>query len=126
MKVFKKLLVPDCQLCNAVNLQVVYDSPVDGRSWAWQCQACFDEHGSPALASKTVRMTNEEALARDDVKVNRKAEREWAESFNLDDLESIVMGDCDAPTACPNGCEVEPDGQCQHGYKSILLLLGVI
>lgn len=29
-------------------------------------------------------------------------------------------------TDCPQGCEVEPDGTCPHGYESASLTLGVI
>jgi hypothetical protein len=126
MKEFKKISIPDCQLCNAKNLQEVYDSPVDGRSWAYLCPECFKLHGSPSLASKIVKISSEEALARDNTKYDKKAELTWAEGFNFDELESIVMGDTDAPTACPEGCVVEPDGKCQHGYRSILLILGMI
>ncbi len=31
-----------------------------------------------------------------------------------------------APTECPEGCIVEPDGICPHGYESVLLELGLI
>lgn len=30
------------------------------------------------------------------------------------------------PTRCPEGCEVEPDGTCPHGYNSVLLNAGMI
>lgn len=30
------------------------------------------------------------------------------------------------PACCSEGCEVEPDGVCVHGFKSVLLVLGVI
>lgn len=29
-------------------------------------------------------------------------------------------------TDCPDGCVVEPDGVCPHGYESAALTLGVI
>lgn len=29
-------------------------------------------------------------------------------------------------TTCPLSCEVEPDGECSHGYESVLLKYGVI
>lgn len=29
-------------------------------------------------------------------------------------------------TDCPNGCEVEPDGTCPHGYVSAGKTMGVI
>lgn len=38
--------------------------------------------------------------------------------FEADDL----MGQTD----CPDGCGVEPDGVCPHGYKSAALTAGMI
>lgn len=31
-----------------------------------------------------------------------------------------------SPTRCPEGCPVEPDGECRHGFKSVALELGFI
>jgi hypothetical protein len=41
---------------------------------------------------------------------------------SLDELawESII------PACCSEGCEVEPDGECEHGQPSVFLKLGVI
>jgi hypothetical protein len=44
-------------------------------------------------------------------------------------LAEIEDGDADdamGETDCPDGCYVEPDGQCSHGYRSAALTLGVI
>jgi hypothetical protein len=30
------------------------------------------------------------------------------------------------PACCSEGCEVEPDGKCEHGNPSILLAMGMI
>lgn len=30
------------------------------------------------------------------------------------------------PALCEDGCEVEPDGCCEHGHPSVLLVAGVI
>jgi hypothetical protein len=38
--------------------------------------------------------------------------------FEVDELEG--------ETDCPSGCVVEPDGECEHGYESAALTLGVI
>lgn len=35
-------------------------------------------------------------------------------------MDSIV------PACCSEGCEVEPDGKCSHGFPSVLLAMGVI
>lgn len=42
--------------------------------------------------------------------------------LEFDDVafESIV------PACCSHGCDVEPDGHCEHGNPSVLLTLGVI
>jgi hypothetical protein len=37
-----------------------------------------------------------------------------------DCMDSIV------PACCSEGCEVEPDGTCEHGYPSVLLAYGMI
>jgi len=42
---------------------------------------------------------------------------EWLEEHMLDDA---------APACCSEGCEVEPDGRCPHGFPSILLAAGFI
>lgn len=41
-------------------------------------------------------------------------------------MEAVIGRDENAPTLCEEGCEVEPDGMCCHGHKSVLILLGVI
>ena len=40
----------------------------------------------------------------------------------FDDLmfESIV------PSLCPEECVVEPDGECPHGYVSVVAKLGIV
>lgn len=37
-----------------------------------------------------------------------------------------VLLDSVVPACCDEGCEVEPDGRCEHGCPSVLLALGVI
>jgi len=34
--------------------------------------------------------------------------------------------DCIVPACCKEGCEVEPDGRCEHGCPSIFLAAGLI
>lgn len=38
--------------------------------------------------------------------------------------EAIFDGTC--PAVCDEGCEVEPDGECEHGAESLLLAIGLI
>ena len=35
-------------------------------------------------------------------------------------VESVV------PACCEDGCEVEPDGRCEHGHPSVLIEAGLI
>jgi hypothetical protein len=40
-------------------------------------------------------------------------------------LTHLVM-DSVCPAMCDEGCEVEPDGRCEHGNPSLLIKLGMI
>ena len=40
-------------------------------------------------------------------------------------LENIIA-DGIVPALCKEGCEVEPDGRCEHSCPSILIALGMI
>ena len=45
----------------------------------------------------------------------------------LDDESSFMeCEDAMGETDCPEGCTVEPDGICPHGFKSAGLTLGII
>jgi hypothetical protein len=37
-----------------------------------------------------------------------------------------IMTDSVVPACCSEGCEVEPDGKCEHDCPSVLLAMGVI
>ncbi len=30
------------------------------------------------------------------------------------------------PSVCSDGCRIEPDGHCEHGFSSILIELGIL
>lgn len=45
--------------------------------------------------------------------------------YTIEDFEE-VMDTGRSPTRCPEGCIVEPDGVCPHGFESILLEAGLI
>jgi len=49
--------------------------------------------------------------------------REHAASLTLEDLEESMM---DSGVETADGCWVEPDGECPHGYPSPLRVLGYI
>lgn len=45
---------------------------------------------------------------------------------DIADFDRDVFTDSIVPACCAEGCEVEPDGRCEHGHPSLLLALGVI
>ena len=47
--------------------------------------------------------------------------REWFEDDEA--VREVCLDGEPCPTACPEGCEVEPDGTCPHGYASYLILM---
>lgn len=55
--------------------------------------------------------------------------RECEERFNAalhgddDEFEELLL---DSIQVAADGCTVEPDGICEHGYRSPMLLLGII
>ena len=45
------------------------------------------------------------------------------------EIHGLTLEECDdsiAPACCKEGCEVEPDGRCEHGCPSIFLAAGLI
>jgi len=47
-------------------------------------------------------------------------EEEWEEYLTDAALDSVCI------SMCEEGCEVEPDGECPHGYPSLLIHEGLI
>lgn len=56
--------------------------------------------------------------------VNEEKRRRSEAEFNQFKAECLDEGW--SPTKCPQGCPVEPDGVCPHGFKSVALELGFI
>ncbi len=48
-------------------------------------------------------------------KVQKKSEEDFLAFIE------ICLDECWCPTKCPEGCLVEPDGVCPHGFKSVAL-----
>jgi len=44
---------------------------------------------------------------------------------DIESVEELVFASV-VPACCSEGCQVEPDGKCQHGHPSILIELGII
>jgi hypothetical protein len=52
--------------------------------------------------------------------------KETLEIHGLDSDITQLMLDSIVPACCDEGCEVEPDGTCEHGNPSILIELGIM
>jgi hypothetical protein len=50
-------------------------------------------------------------------------ECDHAESLTDDELRDMVF---DGVVETADGCTVEPDGECEHGYRSPLRVLGIM
>lgn len=58
----------------------------------------------------------------------RISARQLAEELGVELMELLEesMMDGVAPACCTEGCEVEPDGRCEHGCPSVMLAVGII
>ena len=72
-------------------------------------------------------MTMKTSLDYDDVQYTAKErlqmERNYVRELSDEEIEQMVF---DGDVYAADGCKVEPDGVCPHGFKSPLLLLGLI
>ena len=60
---------------------------------------------------------------------NRISLREWAEDNGYESVMEALEGECSdsvMTALCIHGCNVEPDGRCEHGCPSPLLAAGLI
>lgn len=60
---------------------------------------------------------------------DRISVREYADDFGVETISELIVEYADessVPAMCRHGCEVEPDGRCEHGCPSLLLAVGVI
>lgn len=61
-----------------------------------------------------------------DYKISAK---QVAEDYGYDDVSEFLQEVCQdsiVPACCSDGCEVEPDGTCEHDCPSVLLALNLI
>ena len=47
----------------------------------------------------------------------------YARTLSTDDIEEMLF---DGDVIAADGCQVDPDGRCPHGYRSPLLTIGLI
>ena len=46
--------------------------------------------------------------------------------YTKPDIDQLQMWEEEGGCETPDGCWVEPDGTCEHGHKSWLLIMGMI
>lgn len=149
MKTIYRDTIPNCNICNATDLSIAYDMPFSGGHWVNCCEGCrlkMDTPNHPA-GVRMVKGENPKRAAAEkkekdfafdqyeneqsrnlvpDVsveKVRQRVEQEHADGLSMEEIEAMVM---DSVVEAADGCSVEPDGTCPHGYKSPLLVLGVL
>lgn len=129
--------LPACDICKATDLPVVYDMPYRGGQWANLCEQCRQgaDNPAPACGSKIVRGTHPDA---DPVgpktgmftmgavlESKRRRDKELTHARRLSSRKLKSMASASVVTTA-DGCRVEPDGQCEHGYRSPLRVLGIM
>lgn len=123
--------IPKCDICKAEGkdpLPAIADARLPQGSWANVCHSHFIDNNcqlGTGKGQKYVLIKDQPSNQADDRATILKRTRELISNFTDEDLE-ILMFDSVVPTACPEGCEVEPDGKCCHGYPSPLLTMGMI
>ena len=105
-----------CDICLATDLKVWYDMPWFRSSWANVCEKCRQ--------GQNIGPGTKFVYGKKKVPLPDLDEQAYADNLSMDMIEAMVMDQEDV--TCVDGCVVEPDGTCPHGYKSPLLLLGII
>ena len=108
--------LPNCDFCG---ITAKYDAATIQGCWANMCEKCNKLYGKGKLGTgygQELRLVSEkpDPILRD------------AEDLDMDEIEEMILGESNASTSCPEGCEVEVDGTCPHGYSSHLLELGFV
>lgn len=55
---------------------------------------------------------------------DRSDTRRWERDLKQPSLQTLERWSCDGVAKALDGCRVEPDGHCQHGFPSWILYLG--
>lgn len=61
--------------------------------------------------------------------LNRISVSTLAVQYGYDSVDEFLLNECNdsvVPACCEQGCEVEPDGRCEHGCPSPLIAMGFI
>jgi len=115
---------PKCDFCmmEGKDVPCKYDAATKDGRWANMCEKHMKIHGKyKASQMGTGKGQEYKTMSEKPAPVLRDCE-----DLDMDDIEEMIMGDSNASTSCPHGCEVEVDGTCPHGYASHLLELGFV
>jgi len=118
-----------CGMCKATDLEVVYNMPFHPGHWAYVCENCRKWADSPntSVGTKLVKGEHPKAAMYNLSPEQKRLEmNKHAKSLSKEEMAEMVL---DSVVETADGCLVEPDGECPHGYKSpitILLKLGII
>lgn len=137
MKTIYRESLGKCDICGKQDLDVLYDMPFRGSSWANVCEQCRPQADNPnnPIGTKIVKGTHPNADPPEEkaapmtmgaaleAKEKRRKEKQYVESLTQDQIEEMMF---DGAVECADGCSVEPDGKCPHGYSSPLILLGLL
>ena len=104
-----------CDICGATDLDVCYDMPYIGGHWAFICEKCREGRDHPAGIKLVKGVHPKSGIDFDEVA--------YAKGLDDEQIEAMLF---DGDVECVDGCVVEPDGKCPHGYRSPLLILGII
>ena len=127
MKTIYKSILPSCDICQADSLLVAYDMPYREGHWANVCETCRQKADQPEtrVGFKVVKGKHPKAgLSHgNDSRSIKQIERDHATALNQTEVEELAFDDV---VTTADGCSVEPDGKCPHGFRSPLLVLGLI
>jgi hypothetical protein len=125
MKEVYRETLPSCDICKVANDKVAYDMPYQGMHWANLCEDCRKDAANPdhSAGIKIIKGVNPKAKTTVDKAEKQKEMLEYAEGLDDDSLAAMV---CDSVVEAADGCSVEPDGICEHGYESPLITLGIM
>jgi hypothetical protein len=115
----------NCDICHATDLDVYFDMPYQGGHWANVCDKCRKKANNPKHPAgfKWIKGNAPKAAVRSENLPLSEKEQRHAQKLTLRQIRGMMMdGTCKAA----DGCIVETDGKCEHGYRSPLLVLGVI
>lgn len=109
----------ECNLCKASIKDDFIDGRVRGMSWAIMCPGCHTKYGVGLGTGKGQRYQLQEDGKWLNVLGEPSKSTHTVEEVAEASFDGIGLMDC------PEGCQVEPDGRCQHGYPSLAVQYGI-